>query len=46
MKYNLKSLLKNEMLLYALGFLATFQLMGFLMLNEMDSALVLLLVGF
>ena len=46
MKLNLKSLLKNEKLLYVLGFLGTFQLMGFLMLNQTESAIILLLVGF
>ena len=46
MKFNLRSLLKNDIVLYILGFLTTFQLMGYLMLNEMNSALMLLLVGF
>ena len=46
MKLNLKSLLKNEKLLYVLGFLGTFQLMGFLMLNQTESAIILLLVCF
>ena len=46
MKLNLRSLLKSDIVLYILGFIATFQLMGYLMLNEMDSALMLLLVGF
>jgi len=46
MKLNLASLLKNQKILYVLGFLATFQLMGYLMLNEINSALMLILVGF